>query len=421
MLKNLQESDKSGLLLALLVVTGIIGNHLLPINVGGINLFFFRLLLILFSPFVFRNFRLLNFRYNSANFWFIHFCFFWLIYGMVSLLFIKDFMEGFKAWMALVWGVVIFIMFCQLMLMTGKKMPYYFCLGLLLANLICIPVALWELTTLNHLKGYYIANLPDYALDRKIAIAFLENPNGYAYFMVLSQPFLYYLYTIAHSRFLKFIVLITCLITPYLLYFTDARFSIVVFLLNVFLFGWFILKKKLNMYAVSMSVVLICFVMIFGGWKFLKQGFKEKLEVSAETSSKETFQIRVNHFKNCVYYTVQTWGLGLGPSTYENIGSYNKPYYTYGNESPHNMVIEVIVNYGVYIGMLLVVFIVAAVSNSDIKTTWGVCILITTIGFMLLAAQNSTYLKTQVTWIFLSIIFYRLPPERNVQIQINQL
>lgn len=192
-------------------------------------------------------------------------------------------------------------------------------------------------------------------------------------------------------------------------------------MVNVGLFGWFMLRRRFNLYAVSISAVLLCLVLIFGGWKFLAEGFKEKLEVSEETSSKETFQIRVNHFKNCVYYTIQTGGLGLGPGTYESIGSFNKPYYTYGNESPHNLVIEVIVNYGFYVGLLLVVFIVASLRNTDTETTWGVCILITTIAFMLLSAQNSTYLKTQVTWIFLSVIFYRIPTEKGVNNQLQVL
>ncbi len=450
-------------LLFLLIFTFPFSGKLNIIDLGFMNLYAFRIVLII-CFFILLFMKKLTIPYKKQNLWLLLFCGWLLVFGIVSLTWVPDKMLAIKQLSHISWGFLTFIVVYSLCLQTENAFETIK-KSWLASFLILGFFALIEILSSAHFQGSYTNQLQQYDTIRPSffsPIATFTNPNDYAAFLVFSLI----LFTISFFKQKRFWNLLLMICSCFLILKTQATLAIwasraIIFVSLIILIlnsknislgkRWFIAQKRpTNEKHGTLFPIVIFSMMVFG---FLysvstnpvvilddtndmvikivepkKQVFAiieneiEKPTPAQSNSSSyletESFSVRKNLLLNGLYFAKESYFLGIGAGQFEHKMIHNEhPYPTKHIINPHNFIIEVFSQYGVIAIILLFLFFVNIFipfakrlqyyfyHNLSVESLF---LLFGIPAYILVSNGPSAFISFPMNWILLTLMAYSL-------------
>ena len=382
----------------MLPVAAAMGPHLFPLPIFGVNVFFFRLLvigLLIMTP-------ILSFKIhwwgNSIARYYIILGYIWVVWAGLSIFWAPDFASALRDFAAVGFGFAVALALLNLRANTEAGIEALR-RGWVLAFLAAAGIAIWELTTGQHLPGAYVESAPDYAL-RGIVISTFGNPNDFGAFIVIAFPFLLLSYRQSESVTLKTAYIALMMLGGVFVLLTSSRAALLGLLAQMLVFLYY---RPIRVKVAATLIVLTA------GYVFLMSGaFEYELRILAEleslTSSRSGSSVgkRIGLMLNGLWMAAQTGGLGTGAGSFEEvIRSGAVPFSTGGITDPHNFYIEVLAEYGVLIAVGFLIFGYKLYKVSGIEENGLNLLLIGLAGYLFAAVASSSYVEQSVNWMFL--------------------
>ncbi len=269
----------------------------------------------------------------------------WWLYMMLSLLWTPDITRGivYAVHMTTMMGCFCLLFLCAI---KSKKPIMSMSIGWMLFLMITVPIALWEISTGNHLSsGAFNEGAISGKNYRTFAAVTFMNLNSYVLMLVLSFPFI----TIPilrkdASNKLKFLSVVMLFLVSIILIINASRTGIIALMVGLVLLSLF---KAKNSGRVAKSLIILTAVALFG---FILANIEQIAlfnQILTRLDGKSSIMEdsgRVSLILNGLEICKNNLFLGSG------IMSMNYMYDTYTNSSiiyAHNMVIEMLIEYGI--------------------------------------------------------------------------
>src|SRR5664280_227473 len=352
------------LLYLILPTTAILGSALPGVG----RLFAFRLLVLLFflatlfkSRMSFRGIKTVSrFRLLTVA---------WMLVGVAGLTSIIDLSAGLDA----IAGIAVGLMLANAVLVT--KDPHddlvFLERGWVVAFLISSVFGVRELLTGQHLANYFPGTSPA-ELDTSLAASFFENSNAYAVFLVIMAPILAKRLTDVRSRSAIIFYGSMNILGIVLLLATGSRLCLFAVLLQfAVLFRWAspLFRRRLTS---SVLVAALTGVMLSGVANLIAERLPRKIAYAApsklwaevtQTGIESSGGDRLATYKDGLWMTVETHGLGVGPGNFAAVmRSGVVPYKAYVAVDPHNAYIEIMSQYGIVVFVLFMCWVASCFS-----------------------------------------------------------
>lgn len=392
--------------LLLLPMTAALGVYLLPIPLGFVNVYFFRLLvlILLVMSFILKS----ELKMTSLTQIYIFLMAVWLIWAGISSLWTPDISSGLKDFVALALGLTSTLL--VITFVNGPNRLRYLRAGWILAFVITGGVAFWEILTGEHLVSSFSKNAPSYMLDRKFVSSTSGNPNNYGAFLLLCFPFIVWEFSVCKNKLVKGLMIVFLIIYPFLLTLTGSRLSLLGGLIETMLIIFFMIKGGKRIVLLSLIAGTAALVTMSGIMEDLLIIDKFATVASQSGANHGSILIRINTTLDGLWMLSETYGLGVGVGGFEHVMSQEfLPYPTYGIINPHNFSIEVLAEYGIVIFSIFVLLLamlsykalgkVRSANQHDFYI--GISCLMGLSGYIFASAANSSYLEQPVNWIFL--------------------
>jgi teichuronic acid biosynthesis protein TuaE len=391
-------------LIVLLVVSSALGASFLSVDVAGVNVYFFRVLVtfvLLASP-------ILSYRYvwlrEPVPSRFLLVGYIWVVWGAMSVFWSPNFTAGVEDVVAV--GLGFGVGMALLVLgATDREGIEWLRRGWVGAFLVTGAIAGWEIVTGNHLPGAWVENAPDYALDRVIVISTFGNPNNYGAFLVLSFPFLLFSRERAQSLSLKLLYSLLIPVLFGLVFLTGSRSALLGALLQVSIYI-FIYGGGRRIIAALLAVATSILGLIYMGISIEDLILFSKLQTVLQGSALEDGSLskRLGLTLNGLWMVLDSFGMGVGAGGYEMVAQNSSlPFSTGELVNPHNFLIEIVAEYGILVGVtfsyiiawFLYIFAGRTSEGKQMAARVGVLIIA---GYTFAMLANSTYMQQPSNW-----------------------
>lgn len=398
-------------LVAALPVTAALGPYLLPIPVAGINLFAYRLLSLLIIAISLVTAQRLTWTSVPVARGYLFLGSLWVLWATLASLWAPDLLRAFTELLAL--GVGFSTAFAILQLQRGsRRFTSALQKGWVLAFVAVGLIAVWELTTGNHLPSHKVEHTSAAALEG-VAMATFNNPNNYAAFLILSFPFLYVSYRSTGLRIGKVFYAGLLLALPAFLVTTASRVAATGFAAQ-FVTCWILDRKGrrfLSLYSAAFVVAFGAMVVLYADQ--IRLVLKVVRVVGGGVDAGSSIMRRWNLTLSGIWFAFQSGGLGMGPGSFELLVRDGvSPFYTGDLHTPHNFFIEVLSQYGILVFSVFVGWLVFLARRLlDLRDTarhiddsrmfqLATALLVGLVGYPFAALANSAYMLTSTHWMF---------------------
>jgi hypothetical protein len=324
------------------------------------------------------------------------FAFAWLSYSVLSLMWAAGINRGF---VTIIMFFFRFLMCFELLAfsMRARKPLESISKGWLIAVLMTSVVGLWEIITDHHLSIAREAELSVLGeiIQRSQASVLFYNPNTYSMFLVMAFPFLIYQLITGDK---KRVTVAAIMLSSFIVIKNASRGSMLcVGMMVMMTLAFFMKRKKYRWYAIFSALALAGLVILFG--RSLFSAFLLRMETQGMQDGAR-FEIWAGAWD--VFLRSHGLGVGAGSMT-AVLGKLNH----YGIGYAHCLLLEALVEGGVFIAVLIVGFLCvlskAALSESEKKVR--IVMLLALIPFPVYSIINSEYLRPAFIWAFFMCIF----------------
>ena len=393
----------------LMIFLSFLGSSISFVNIAGISLIPYRILLILLIVFfIYERYFSLSI-YLKVKEYFLFFII-WIVYSLLFLNLSIDQVNGIR------YISYLFIYFLLLICFVNyikniQQIKTVFNIWILFL-VITIVVAIWEINTGQHLSVSRYNKSPE--LIDNIPTTFYTNPNDYATFLSISFPFLLFFIGYSKKIYLKLFFLLISFIIAFLILFTGSRANIIS--ISIAFILYFILSnrkfriKTFIVLAFIMLISAIYFQDIFNNMYVMLNTNLVSLFNPAERSADGSNIIRMNLIYNSIDFLSQTYGFGVGAGNAEAwMGKY-AIYDTRGITNPHNWWIEILVDYGllifvfyiiIYMRLVYQLFVVFLRSKDANQKEIAKVLLVSLLTFVFACISSSSVMAFMPQWILL--------------------
>lgn len=407
------------------VLTGsvFLGAQILALDLGIAKLSFYRLMILLISGMmimlIFKNDYRLSFSSNLFSKNYTRFYFFWLLYALISVIWIQDITGWIKAVFFIGCGFLS-ISYLSIFIREERDIVNLFKTIFsmtLLHNILGwleIVTGNYQFADLNKLDKYNtFATQP----STRIPISIYANQNDYATMLLAGITVAYILYKNNKKTSGKIIYAIFIISTSFLLYKTDSRANIIALLIGIAtLFAikyQRIFSKKIIIRTVCTMIAAFLLVIIFNPSiqdRIISSVTEIKSTLFSEGNSNAT---RINLIKNGFIFLIQSFGLGTGAGNIEYMMGNNAIFSIGTITNMHNWWMEILTGYGIIIFVLylsMYFFMVRQLfnnykysKNKFIKTTSWILIGYMT-SFILSSISSASNILIEWQWVFWGVI-----------------
>ncbi len=374
---------------------------------------------MLFSVFLFST-KLKLPQYKIARLFF-YLLLFWIVWGVMSLLWTPDLGRGIKHILSLCFSMGVLL--CLYFLEIFKK-PY---IDILLAGwrfsfVVACTVGIWELYTGNHLPSHYFENAEWYVKQSTYAASFFNNPNNFCAYLVLTAPIVLMsllngglvgkgiLRVVMNTVYMSYLVL-----SVYFILISDSRAAFIGFIMEFLVF--FVLYFSVGQNILKMMLL----VTILGGVVYSLSddryhnygtSMAEQLKTlsSGELGQSGSGRLELFHLGMRMLY--ESGGLGIGA------GGFQQQAKTYlrlsGNADPHNFLMSILSQYGLFIFALFTIWATKVFRELYyFSKSKGIPIEVKVlsigyfssfVGYFFVSISNSAWLTTSYTWLYMVTI-----------------
>lgn len=339
---------------------------------------------------------------------FVVFFVFWFAYNLISLMWTPDIVQARKE---IVYYIVHPLLFLELVLFSYRASDAKAVISKswITALILTLPIAIWELITNNHL---YVSTVHEELYAMSGGIAYLHrnasvtfgNYNNYNVFICLVLPFIVYRLTIPNKTrketfFLALLLVAFFIIIP--INASRGTFMAMVIVLFVLFINTIRIKRKSTTITLLIIVLLMLFVISrFGSELFYMLNLRSDSGVGMLRDDGRTGLI-----KSGLMVLEGTFGFGCGMGGITKAMESVRPgELTF---SPHNMLIELLAQYGIIIFIFCVLFLVRIYKHvfNDKDKALRVFLQASLLSFPFMSVVNSGYLLNPHTWAYMASLF----------------
>lgn len=396
--------------LVLLPVTAALGPYMVPIPVGGINIFAFRALVLLLLGGTLAGMHL-RFWESPLGRGYVALGAVWVAWGGLSILWSPVFLPAVRDVFAILLGFGV----GTVLLNVGADSRWGLDAlrsGWVLAYVLTALVAVWELATGHHLESPYTASVPDRALIG-VAQSTLEQPNNYGAFLLLAFPFLVWSRERAEGRAWRWVHTLLLASTPIFVILSASRLAFLGLMAEMVVFGLLAFKGRRSAlpYFGLVGLVVLTAIWTFGHDPRLVGKLSSAL--GGEVARGGSIAMRLALTLDGLWFIMISGGLGIGAGGFsELMRRGTAPHYAGGLVDPHNYWTEIGSQYGVPILVgfiaLLVALAVTASRAGRRSTRAGEgpvqFVLVGLTGYFFAAFTNSSYLLQSTNWMFVATV-----------------
>ena len=328
-----QKYNRYDIYIFLLIVSLVFGGF------GG-ALMVVRVLAIILLPALISKMRYCKDYVNSYGKFFVIF----YIFCLMSMLWTPDKSQGFKE---LLYYPVHFVVFLEILVFSrfANKPLNTISTGWLISAGITLVIAIWEITTSNHLAlskfeaDDITLNVGGVISNRPFAAVTFGNFNGYVAYLCFAMPFIFY-YLLQNGKDIKKVVIsMAVFFAAIVTILVDASRGGLLSLLTMGVIFVFNTKRSIYKTGLILSVVLLVIYYIIPQMDTLFAAMSIKAEGSNLYSDESRFHIWADGLK--VLYNTAFIGSGVG-----SISAAMRKVTT-GITITHNMFLEILVQFGV--------------------------------------------------------------------------
>jgi teichuronic acid biosynthesis protein TuaE len=417
-LNNFLEKYHKPLLLNLFVITLAGGSFMLEFRLFGVELYAFRVLLILSLPYLLLTGKLRLYS-NKASKYVFFLLIIWLAYACLSILWCIDRTAAYKDIMYLMFAIAILVFLVSIKDGYPEFEKELLTVWVQVFSVI-MAIAIWEIYTANHLVSNFTERLyelkPFHNLNFVPVFTF-DNPNHYAIYVCLSMAlFLSYLMGRQKVVILTFLTAGCC----FLIHVLSARFGyIVVFLYALVITAYYYNRHKEIEYGKiwkeAAKLVFIFLFIVIGVFATHKiENVYEKMASEIEIPEDERLPssvLRKNLVFNGCDYFIESKGMGVGAGNYMSYTRAGKgKHETDGIDSPHSMIVEIFSQYGIIITILFIacfIFFLNVLYRSSRIIAYNkkhMLVLMLIICYAVMSNSNSIFIPLPLNWFMFSLI-----------------
>ena len=328
----------------------------------------------------------------------------WFCWAIVSLLWTPDFYNGVSEGILLLTN---FLLFIELVYYSSRSnnLKCILSSGWGFAFLITAIIAVWELLTGNHLptskhgsEAYIMAD-GQYVMHTYAAATFV-NFNSFVVFICYSIPFLMYGYFRAAKLVSKLFYSLLFLVAVVILFMNASRGGILALIIQVFFFFSAMSSGKGN----KIPMVFLIITLIIALCLYWEEIAANIMLRALETTSFQE-EARYDIWMRALQCFFPTFGIGTGvgsiAASMTNISSSGDVLL------PHNAFLEILVQYGLVIGILCVYFVLflyKSVRRIDDKCTKAL-LKSSILSLLSILIIDSSYLISPSFWAFFASLY----------------
>jgi teichuronic acid biosynthesis protein TuaE len=232
---------------------------------------------------------------------------------------------------------------------------------------LCNIISIWEVVTGNHLVKDYLSTPLRQRLLQFVPGTFYRNPNDFATFVIQAIPFSLY-HTMSRKKMIRMIAIFNIVASFFSVIAAQSRTQIILLILIYVCAAIFMDKRKL----LGISVLLLLgVVIIYNVYPAFKELVDEGLvsisagEIASSAEDGGSLGTRMALLKNAGYILLDTMGFGAGAGCHRVIMSEYAARYnnTGGTLVMHNLLGEIFVDYGIFIGIAFIITLVISIKK----------------------------------------------------------
>lgn len=315
---------------------------------------------------------------------------FFTIYSFLSLLWAPNMSDAYTYYFA--YCLFDFLIFIQIIVFSyfSKNPIHTISYSWLLAVSLTLMIAFWEITTDNHLSfaKQDSETFNNAIFIRRFACVTFYNFNTYVTYLCFALPFIFYLLICPAKRMvLKFFFATIIILSFVAILFNASRGGVMAVLIMSLLY--LILTQKARTSILVVSFFVIALVVVLG---MLDESVYFFVSGKFETRGIIEDEGRFSIWADALGIVSSSYGLGTGIGGIES--AMMKASHS-GFLAPHNMFIELMLNSGVIIFLLFIVFVIKifiksfSLKDSSLKAT----LIIALLPMPIYSVINSTYLN----------------------------
>lgn len=324
-------------------------------------------------------------------------------YMLFSFLWTPDKSEGIKE---LVYYPVHFLLFVEMIVFARRARNPLKSLsrGWIIAVLLCSVVAYWEITTGNHLEiskeisEYYNAG-GGIILERFYASVTFGNYNGYVTFLCYSVPWIFYA-IISKGQFLaeRLLAGVALIMALIVIIINASRGGVLTIIIMSLVYYWFSEKSKIKNVAIYVLVgALIYFIVQYG------DSLTAVFVVRSDGAGLYTDESRFVIWNHALMAFSETLGVGVGIG---GISAAMKKIAHGGITITHNMLLEILVQYGIVIAFTVLLFLWRLYKKSmKLERSRKIVLMMAFIAMPVYTIINSGYLLHTHLYVLMATIY----------------
>lgn len=318
---------------------------------------------------------------------FQYFFYAWVIYAAAQIVFQTKTNLSWMHFQSLILGVLIIWLMSRFINSKNRLELTYKIWGICL--LFTIIVGWWEILTGNHVRSSVA-----YPNATAATVGFF-NQNDYSFFLAISLPVV--LYWIKDKFIYRILGLFMLGSIYYLVYVNGSRLVLIILFVGLFIFLLNIIRTRKT--GLVFLIISAIFLLILFNLDFLLGTFEKITTLNEDDASvnirKQLTQAGFNIFKEHPFF-------GVGPGNIDY-------YMPQAGDKVHNFWLEVLVNYGVFIFIGLVLFFgwtlytsIKKVPEEMKSLIWPM--LLSIIIFVPASFTSSSIFQFEILWFFLGVM-----------------
>jgi hypothetical protein len=364
---------------------------------GALGGFFSPMRLLVFCLFPILLVSISNMQFAKSYIYESFFLSFWLFYGVISSIWSIDKLAAFKEIEILVFNFFSFFIFLVLSL-NSTNPTKSIVLGWLTLFLLTVPIAIIELYFDKHLSVSVadeseLLNYGDVFVQRNFASVTYMNLNGYNTMLCYTMPFIFSAVYLAKNKLTQLLTWLFVILLGFLIVKNGSRATFINYLLSFIVIISISLNNKKNIIKFILAFLIILFPVLLLSSNDFTLIFA-RLSGQGLNDLERTLLIidGLNALKESYFF-------GIGAGNFKAIMDIKyKAFLT----SPHNLFLEVFVQYGILVFLLFLIFIYRIYKKHkaliSIKSKVIIKIALLTLPFT--SIIDSGYLDSLYIWLY---------------------
>jgi len=395
------------------ILASLIGANVISIDFNVFQLSLFRMSILFITVAIiiqklFNGGRIKLIR-NKKNKYSIRFMLIWLFYSIITLCWVQNHGDWFRAVYFISIGVICVIIYDKYFTSDEDILNAFRTMSVMSIMHNCF--GWYEIITGNYLflSSDRIIKYTRYHYP----VSMFNNTNNFALFMLFSVFISYVCMVNAKGKIMKFIYVITIISSICLILSTNSRANLLGLIIGLIVFVSLSFTQRKWRYPmlILLSILFIVIILLPGVFDNILYMLNKYLTIELAADKGSDF-VRLNLIKNGFIFLYRTCGFGTGAGNIEHWMSNYGVYYTSDILNMHNWWMEILVSFGVFIFALYLIFYIKLIidmlhkykiNNNKMNKTLSISFISCMAAYIIGSISASSNISAEWLWVFWAI------------------